>query len=112
MSESKGVTKRMHRRIVLAARIGLAVGLLVWFLAPPARASGIEVVMVKLAFAPATVTVNVGDTVMWTNQDDAPHTATSETNIWTSPILNNGETYSYVFNKPGTYPYYCIIHGN
>ena len=43
-----------------------------------ARAATVNVTMKGFAFDPATLTVNVGDTVTWTNQDTAPHNATAD----------------------------------
>src|SRR5271156_6454542 len=60
--------------------------------------------------APATVTVPVGTTVTWTNRDDIPHTAVSTDGVFKSKVLDTDDTFSFVFSKPGTYPYYCTIH--
>jgi len=54
--------------------------------------------------------INVGDTVTWTNNDKAPHTATSNTGVWDSGILNNGQMFSFQFMNPGVFPYFCGIH--
>ncbi|MFQ6618905.1 MAG: plastocyanin/azurin family copper-binding protein [Fidelibacterota bacterium] len=62
------------------------------------------------AFNPPTVAVKEGDTVRWTNQDAAPHTSTSDSGIWDSGTLNQGESFSFQFNTSGTYTYYCTIH--
>jgi plastocyanin len=64
-------------------------------------------------FVPANVTINVGDTVMWTMQDSGTiHNAvsTSQPPVFASPILNLGQTYSFTFASAGTFPYICTIH--
>jgi plastocyanin len=64
-------------------------------------------------FLPATITVNVGDTIVWKNEDLAPHTATSKgKNAFDSGNLDSGASWSYVVKKKGTYSYYCAYHLN
>jgi plastocyanin/LysM repeat protein len=78
------------------------------------------VVMRNLAFNPADVTIHVGQTVVWQNQDSVAHTTTSGScsgNVctpspgWDSGILNPGQSFSHTFNAAGTFTYYCKIHG-
>ena len=61
------------------------------------------------------LTVQVGDTIVWTQQDQTTHTTTSGTpgnldGIWDSEFLNNGQTFSFTFTEAGAFPYYCTIH--
>ncbi len=62
------------------------------------------------AFAPGNLQVPVGATVTWTNHDSAPHTATANDGSWDTGTLNQGESKSITFDKPGDYAYYCKIH--
>ncbi len=78
--------------------------------APTARAATAAVTISDFQFTPATVTVNQGDTVTWTNNGPSIHTATSDTGVWDSGVLNVGASYSYTFSTPGTYAYHCSIH--
>ena len=65
----------------------------------------------NFAFAPVAVTVKVGATVTWTNNDEEPHTVFSSTGGMKSPVLaSNQNTYSFTFTAPGTYEYNCTIH--
>ena len=66
----------------------------------------------NFAFAPAAITVKVGATVTWTNQDTDAHTVTSQNNAGplNSQPLNTGQSYSHTFTQPGTYSYLCTIH--
>ncbi len=64
------------------------------------------------AFDPPDLTINVGDTVQWTNTDFAPHTSSSDTAVWNSGTLTNGQTFSFTFNSTGTFPYHCGIHAS
>jgi plastocyanin len=65
-------------------------------------------------FQPATVTIKVGETVVWDNVSGVPHTATSDsgdTVSWDSSLIaSGGGSFSFVFSKPGTYPYHCSFH--
>ena len=63
-------------------------------------------------FVPADVTVNVGDTVVWTNEDSAPHTVESSDNTITSDELSKGDKFSHTFTKAGTVIYKCGIHAS
>lgn len=63
------------------------------------------------AFSPATLTINVGESVTWTNNQNVPHTITSDSGTeLSSSNLGNGQTYSHTFNAAGTYNYHCSIH--
>lgn len=63
-------------------------------------------------FNPASTTVNVGDTVTWTNVGNRPHDVTStDGGPLNSPRrIMNGGTYSYTATTAGTYQYECTIH--
>jgi len=76
---------------------------------PPAIAS---VKIDNFSFAPATLTVAVGTTVTWTNQDDIPHTvvSTDKDRVFKSKVLDTDEKFSFAFSKAGTYQYFCSIH--
>ncbi|OLB73372.1 MAG: hypothetical protein AUI14_26370 [Actinobacteria bacterium 13_2_20CM_2_71_6] len=62
------------------------------------------------AFAPATITVKVGTTVIWQNADGEPHTVTARDKSFASATLNTGGTYRFTFTRPGRYEYLCTIH--
>lgn len=78
----------------------------------PAPTATTSVDIMGFAFSPAELTISVGDTVTWTNHDSAPHNVvvTDGPEKFTSPTLEQGDTYSYTFTKAGTYSYYCSIH--
>ena len=67
-------------------------------------------------FVLPNLTLSVGDTVEWTNQDSASHTTTSGTGGrfddigWNSPTLSTGESFSHTFDQAGTFTYTCRIH--
>lgn len=74
--------------------------------------SNVTVSMQNLRFNPRTVTVTMGTTVVWTNNDPQgiPHTTTSDTGLWDSGRMSVGQSYSHKFNQPGTYRYHCTLH--
>ncbi|MBW3666042.1 MAG: cupredoxin domain-containing protein [Actinobacteria bacterium] len=66
--------------------------------------------MENISFQPDEITVDAGTTVTWTNQDSIAHTTTSEETVWDSGNLQDGDTFSFTFDEPGTYAYFCEIH--
>ena len=79
--------------------------------APSTEAGTVTATMANIAFNPASITASVGDTVTWTNNDSAPHTATVKSDpTCTTETLANGATGSIVFNVAGSYEFFCKIH--
>jgi len=64
----------------------------------------------NFAFNPASLTIKAGTTVTWTNLDSTAHRIVSDTGAFQSSDLSNGQSYSYTFNKTGSYSYHCGIH--
>jgi plastocyanin len=59
-----------------------------------------------LTFEPAYLQIQVGDTVLWTNEDELnQHDTTSTEGFWASPLLDYGQTYTLTFPITGTFPY-------
>jgi len=83
---------------------------------PAASADSASDVMVDItdfAFNEASVTIPVGGSVTWTNNDSAPHTATAQDrDVLQTGTLNQGESFTQVFDTPGTYEYFCEFHPN
>jgi len=71
---------------------------------------GAQVVMKSMAFDPASVTVKAGESVTWANQDSATHTVVGDNDEFKSGDLANGGSFSFTFDKAGTYTYHCGIH--
>jgi len=68
-----------------------------------------------LAFLPATITIAPGDTVEWDWQASG-HSTTSGTpgnpsGLWSSGVLTNGSIFFHTFPDPGSFTYYCSVHG-
>lgn len=75
-----------------------------------------EAMMVEIknfSFSPATLTVRKGTTVTWTNQDSVKHNVFSATDGGPQgPLLGKDESYSFTFEKVGTFSYICQPHPN
>ncbi|MBI5754140.1 cupredoxin family copper-binding protein [Candidatus Peregrinibacteria bacterium] len=75
--------------------------------------SGVNVAIKDFAFAPNAITIKKGTKITWTNYDGAAHTVTGDAAGGPdSDSLNSGGTYSYTFDKAGTFSYYCKFHPN
>jgi plastocyanin len=79
--------------------------------APAASAAaGSAVSIANFSFQPATITVAVGSTVTWTNNDSTNHTVTADDGSFKSGPIAAGATFSQAFAKAGTFAYHCSIH--
>src|SRR5262245_55744686 len=76
--------------------------------APPS--AGTSVSAKDDSFDPATLNVQVGTTVRWTNNGKHPHTITSNDGKWDSGDLAPGASYTVTFMTAGTYRYHCKHH--
>jgi plastocyanin len=61
-------------------------------------------------FNPMSLVVAVGTTVSWKNLDGEPHTIRSLDDTFRSGALDQNDSFSFKFDKPGTYRYACSIH--
>lgn len=77
---------------------------------PPPAAGPASVAITDYVYAPDPVRVRAGSAVTWTNNDDAPHTATAQDGGWDTGSLSKGQSGAVRFDTPGTYPYTCILH--
>ena len=68
------------------------------------------IVMKNFDFSPMMLTVKVGTTVTWKNMDGEPHTVVSPDGAFRSHALDQGDTFTFKFDTPGTYKYICSIH--
>jgi plastocyanin len=102
-----------------------------------AGASAQNEALQSLQFYPATITIDAGDSITWSNPAGEPHTvtflgpksappppndpsvqqpagtSTYDASTYTSSgFMLHGASYTLTFTKPGTYKYYCLIHGD
>jgi plastocyanin len=100
--------KRMLARLTALSLLGLLV------FAPSTWAQGQEVTvrMEDNFFDQANITVEPGTTVTWVQSGDNSHTTTSYDGLWDSGMIEGGTdgTFSFTFEEPGTYDYFCIPH--
>ena len=67
-------------------------------------------------YLPYEISVAVGTTVTWINDDITIHTVTSGSpngganGLFDSELIMSGETFEITFNDAGTFDYYCIVH--
>jgi plastocyanin len=90
---------------------GMAVAFLaVALLQGTTRADTVDVSIGSFVFIPQALTINVGQTVRWTNNHTFNHTVTEDALLFDSGTLLPGQTFSFTFNAAGVYPYHCSIH--
>ena len=77
---------------------------------PTATATAVTVSIHDFEFSPQTLTVAAGTTVTWKNLDGEPHTVRGADEQVRSSALDQNDSYSVKFDKPGTYKYGCSIH--
>ncbi len=78
----------------------------------PTEPASTAVQIVDFAFNPASVTLQTGQSVTWTNTGAAPHTSTADSGLWNSGILTSGKSFSFTFTTAGTFSYFCTVHPN
>ena len=67
-------------------------------------------------YIPASVAINIGDTVKWNNVDTAAHTVTGgspadgPSGVFDSSLVMGGASYAFTFDKTGSYDYFCMVH--
>ena len=109
---------------MLGARRILPAAALVAMALAPSPAGGAEAADVIVSdnfYMPQTLTVQEGSTVLWEQQGNLPHNVTADDNSWSShpacspfapgTCMADGDTYSRAFPEPGTFGYYCTLHG-
>ena len=71
--------------------------------------------ILNFKFDPTPLTIPVGTTVVWTNQDTAPHTATNDPGsafTFDTGMLQKGQSGSITFTTAGSFAYHCTVHPN
>ena len=67
-------------------------------------------------FIPNTVTIDIGGTVTWENNDTAAHTSTGgsatdgPSGVFDSSLIMAGSSFSHTFEDAGTFDYFCMVH--
>jgi plastocyanin len=79
-------------------------------LASSASTVASQVVIKDFMFTPTSLPVTAGSTVTWMNKDEEPHTVISDTGMFHSAAMDTNESFSFKFDKAGTYHFTCSIH--
>jgi len=95
------------RIFALGAMAGLVAAAIA---ASPVSAAETEVKIDNFTFNPQQITVKAGDTVIWVNHDDIPHTVTSKTMAFRSKAMDTDDKFSFTFATAGKYDYFCSLH--
>ena len=66
--------------------------------------------MQNFGFTPAELTVARGDTVVWSNLDIVPHSATARNSAWDSKAIEANGSWRFATRDAGRYDYYCVFH--
>ena len=102
--QSKPVISRRLRSTLIAGALILAS----W--GGAASAADAVVKIDNFTFEPQTLTIPVGTTVTWQNDDDIPHLVAEKNGKFRSKALDTGDKFSQQFTAAGTVEYYCAIH--
>jgi plastocyanin len=114
---------RKLKRLLLAGIAGIALAASLLHAAPikPARAAdaspsaaaspAVVIVHTKdFAYVPEVLTIPVGTTVTFVNDDEPAHTVTAVDKSFDSGNMDKNAKWTHTFNTPGTFDYYCIYH--
>jgi len=104
-----------HLRHALLAPLVVALGLLQSGSVPGAASAQAKpvthtVTIDATSYSPKTLTVRVGDTIVWVNEDLFPHTVTAKTGRFDSGDIAAGESWTYTVKAEGMFGYFCIYH--
>jgi plastocyanin len=105
-----------RRRVITAALLAVPLaGLSRLVLDQDVQAANVAVTIMNFSFQPTPLTIPVGTTVVWTNHDMAPHTASSDPGsafTFDTGMLQPGQSGSVTFMTAGSFPYHCNVHPN
>jgi plastocyanin len=68
------------------------------------------IVLKNFHFAPMALSIPAGTTVVWKNLDGEPHTVVSDSGLFRSGGLDQNDSFTFTFEKAGTYRFICSIH--
>jgi plastocyanin len=117
MADANGEHMKI-RLSIIAGLIGLTVGC--GSSSPSAPSTGgtgtpVSIVagsstLTTTAYAPNPISVAIGGTITWTNNDVVAHTSTGDDGSWNSGTIAPGSNFSRTFPSAGTFAYHCTIH--
>jgi len=99
------------RREVLRLALGAGAGVIATLAVRASRAADPDHVTIdSFAFTPKALTVKAGTKVTWTNKDQTIHSIVCPQLKLKSDPLDTDDSFSYIFQKAGTYNYACGLH--
>jgi len=99
---------------IIATAVGLTGSPLTFTATATTAPTTSDISVANNSFSPSTITVAAGTTVVWTWSAAArQHNVTPEGTVPTrsGPLVDGPTTYRFRFDTPGTYRYYCELHG-
>ncbi len=100
----------MKRRTFIKTTAVTAIAATLPFAAQAAQTH--QVTIEGFAFSPASLAVNDGDTIIFTNADSAPHTASADDGSWDTGRLNRGQSGEIAVTANMASAYHCNFHRN
>jgi plastocyanin len=76
----------------------------------PVWAQEVKIDIKEFMFGPKDLTIAAGTKVTWVNDDQIPHTVVETHKVFRSGALDTNDSFSYVFNTPGEFEYFCALH--
>ena len=83
---------------------------------PPINAVHVSIIPDAASYATGyypdniTVVIGINNTVIWTNNDNEPHTVTATDGSFDSGNMDPGAVFAHTFTSPGSYAYICRYH--
>lgn len=71
-----------------------------------------EIFLLYKTFSPSSLIVKKGTTVTFTNKDNANHTVTSNSGLFSSGKIQSDESFKHTFNDVGTFNFFCNYHSS
>lgn len=78
----------------------------------PPSSTDVTVLIEDFAFVPREIRIKAGTTVTWENVASRQHSATGVDGTFDTGLFDPDDVRSFTFEQPGTYPYFCQIHGS
>lgn len=100
------------QRTPRVSSLAAGLSLLALLLPVAAQAAQVDITITDNQFTPQSVTVGVGDTVVWTDNGSLIHTVTADAGSFNSGPIAVGQQFSATFNQPGVYPYHDNAYGS
>lgn len=76
----------------------------------PDEPATVNVIVENFKYVPDPVTVRIGDSITWTNEDPVGHTATATDDSFDTGMFFPDNSATITFDTAGTFPYFCGVH--